>query len=171
MTHHLTNKEQLLLEDLKQHEKVCIKKYQDYANQVQDPQLKELLNNYAQQEQNHLNSINQMLAGQIPSMGQGQQGQQSQQSQQSQQNQQNQQQQFSQTAAQQSGSEANQNDAMLLNDLLMTEKYVSSAYDTAIFEFSDPQMRQALNHIQQEEQQHGEGIFNYMSAHGMYNTQ
>ncbi len=165
MTHHLTNKEQLLLEDLKQHEKVCIKKYQDYANQVQDPQLKELLNNYAQQEQNHLNSINQMLAGQIPSMGQGQLGQQSQQ------NQQNQQQQFSQTAAQQSGSEANQNDAMLLNDLLMTEKYVSSAYDTAIFEFSDPQMRQALNHIQQEEQQHGEGIFNYMNAHGMYNPQ
>ncbi|MDR9755254.1 MAG: spore coat protein [Thermoanaerobacterales bacterium] len=165
MAHQLTKKEQLLLEDLKQHEKVCIKKYQDYANQVQDPQLKELLNNYAQQEQNHLNSINQMLAGQIPSMGQGQQGQQSQQ------NQQNQQQQFSQTAAQQSGSEANQNDAMLLNDLLMTEKYVSSAYDTAIFEFSDPQMRQALNHIQQEEQQHGEGIFNYMSAHGMYNPQ
>ena len=165
MAQQLTQKEQLLLEDLKQHEKVCIKKYQDYANQVQDPQLKELLNNYAQQEQNHLNSINQMLAGQIPSMGQGQQGQQSQQSQQ------NHQQQFSQTAAQQSGSEANQNDAMLLNDLLMTEKYVSSAYDTAIFEFSDPQMRQALNHIQQEEQQHGEGIFNYMSAHGMYNTQ
>jgi len=34
MTHHLTKKEQMLLEDLKQHEKVCIKKYQDYANQV-----------------------------------------------------------------------------------------------------------------------------------------
>ena len=168
MAQQLTQKEQLLLEDLKQHEKVCIKKYQDYANQVQDPQLKELLNNYAQQEQNHLNSINQMLAGQIPSIGQGQQGQQSQQSQQGQQNQQ---QQFSQTAAGQSGSAANQNDAMLLNDLLMTEKYVSSAYDTAIFEFSDPQMRQALNHIQQEEQQHGEGIFNYMNAHGMYNPQ
>jgi len=168
MTHHLTKKEQMLLEDLKQHEQVCIKKYQDYANQVQDPQLKDLLNNYAQQEQNHLNSINEMLGGRVPSIGQGQQGQQSQQSQQGQQNQQ---QQFSQTAAGQSGSTANQNDAMLLNDLLMTEKYVSSAYDTAIFEFTDPQMRQALNHIQQEEQQHGEGIFNYMSAHGMYNTQ
>ena len=168
MAHQLTKKEQLLLEDLKQHEKVCIKKYQDYANQVQDPQLKDLLNNYAQQEQNHLNSINEMLGGRVPSIGQGQQGQQSQQSQQGQQNQQ---QQFSQTAAGQSGSAANQNDAMLLNDLLMTEKNVFSAYDTAIFEFTDPQMRQALNHIQQEEQQHGEGIFNYMSAHGMYNTQ
>ena len=156
MAHQLTKKEQLLLEDQKQHEKVCIQKYQDYANQVQDPQLKELLNAYAQQEQEHLNSINEMLAGQIPSMGQGQQ---------------NQQQQFSPTAAEQSGSTANQNDAMLLNDLLMTEKYVSSTYDTAIFEFTNPQMRQALNHIQKEEQQHGEGIFNYMSAHGMYNTQ
>ncbi|HHY41227.1 MAG TPA: spore coat protein [Syntrophaceticus sp.] len=165
MAHQLTNKEQLLLEDLKQHEMVCIKKYQDYANQVHDPQLKDLLNNYAQQEQNHLNSINEMLSGQIPSIGQGQQNQQNQQGQQSQQ------QQLLSKAAEQSWSAANQNDAMLLNDLLMTEKYVSSAYDTAIFEFTNPQMRQALNHIQKEEQQHGEGIFSYMSAHGMYNPQ
>ncbi|HBI27857.1 MAG TPA: spore coat protein, partial [Peptococcaceae bacterium] len=28
-----------------------------------------------------------------------------------------------------------------------------------------------LNHIQKEEQQHGEGIFNYMNVHGMYNPQ
>jgi len=165
MTHHLTKKEQMLLEDLKQHEQVCIKKYQDYANQVQDPQLKELLNSYAQQEENHLNSVNEMISGQVPSMGPGQQNQQNRQSQQ------NQQQQFSQTTAGQSGSAANQKDAMLLNDLLMTEKYVSSAYDTAIFEFTNPQMRQVLNHIQKEEQQHGEGIFNYMNAHGMYNPQ
>jgi len=165
MAHQLTKKEQLLLEELKQHEKVCIKKYQDYANQVQDPQLKDLLNNYAQQEQNHLNSVNEMISGQVPSMGPGQQNQQNRQSQQ------NQQQQFSQTTGGQAGSAANQKDAMLLNDLLMTEKYVSSAYDTAIFEFTNPQMRQVLNHIQKEEQQHGEGIFNYMSAHGMYNTQ
>jgi len=165
MTHHLTKKEQMLLEDLKQHEQVCIKKYQDYANQVQDPQLKELLNSYAQQEENHLNSVNEMISGQVPSMGPGQQNQQNRQSQQ------NQQQQFSQTTGGQAGSAANQKDAMLLNDLLMTEKYVSSAYDTAIFEFTNPQMRQVLNHIQQEEQQHGEGIFNYMNAHGMYNPQ
>ena len=159
MAHKLTKKEQLLLEDQKKHEEVCIQKYQDYATQVQDPQLKELLNTYAQQEQQHFNSINELLAGQIPSMGQGQQNQQ--------------QQQFSPTttAAEQSGGAANQKDAMLLNDLLMTEKYVSSTYDTAIFEFTNPQMRQVLNHIQKEEQQHGEGIYNYMNAQGMYNPQ
>ncbi|MDI9468160.1 MAG: spore coat protein, partial [Bacillota bacterium] len=56
-------------------------------------------------------------------------------------------------------------------DMLMTEKYVSSAYDTAIFEFTDSNVRQVLNHIQKEEQQHGEGLFNYMQSHGMYNPQ
>jgi spore coat protein CotF len=52
--------------------------------------------------------------------------------------------------------------------MLMTEKYVSGAYDTAIFEFRDPNIRQILNHIQKEEQEHGEGIFQYMQGHGMY---
>jgi spore coat protein CotF len=51
----------------------------------------------------------------------------------------------------------------------MTEKYVSGTYDTAIFEFTDSNIRQILNHIQKEEQQHGEGIFQYMQSHGLYN--
>ena len=54
----------------------------------------------------------------------------------------------------------NVNDAMLCEDLLLTEKYVSSTYDTTIFECQNTQVRDALNHIQKEEQQHGEGIFN-----------
>ena len=64
----------------------------------------------------------------------------------------------------------NQNDAMICQDLLTTEKYVSGAYDTTIFECVDTNVRNALNHIQKEEQQHGEGIFNYMLSHGMYNV-
>ncbi len=51
----------------------------------------------------------------------------------------------------------------------MTEKYVSSTYDTAIFEQADSNVRQVLNHIQKEEQGHGEGIFKYMQSKGMYN--
>ncbi|NLM96275.1 MAG: spore coat protein, partial [Halanaerobiaceae bacterium] len=66
---------------------------------------------------------------------------------------------------------ANQNDAKLCNDLLMTEKYVSGTYDTVIFECTDSSVRNVLNHIQREEQQHGEGIFNYMQNNGMYNPQ
>jgi len=62
----------------------------------------------------------------------------------------------------------NKSDKDLCTDLLMTEKYVSGSYDTAIFEFRDPQVRNILNHIQKEEQQHGEAIFKYMENNGMY---
>lgn len=65
----------------------------------------------------------------------------------------------------------NQQDAKLCTDMLMTEKYVSGAYDTAIFEFREPGIRQVFNHIQKEEQQHGEGLFQYMQSHGMYQVQ
>ncbi|WP_352420530.1 spore coat protein [Proteiniborus sp.] len=153
---HLTQKERYLLEDQKSQEELCIKKYNNYAEQAQDSQLKQLCTQLAQQEQQHLNTINQILNGQVPSMNQ-QQGQQNQQNS----NMQN-------MASGQTGM-TNQQDADLCTDLLSTEKYVSGAYDTAIFEFRDANIRQALNHIQKEEQQHGEQIFNYMQSKGMYN--
>lgn len=152
----LTQKERMLLEDQKTHEQVCIDKYTNYASQAQSPELKNLFQNYAGQEQQHLNSINQLLNGQLPATGQGQQQKQTQSPNQ---------------ASQMQGAMANQQDATLCNDLLMTEKYISNTYDTAIFEFTDTNVRQILNHIQKEEQQHGEGIFNYMQNNGMYNPQ
>ncbi|NLM03393.1 MAG: spore coat protein, partial [Clostridiales bacterium] len=65
----------------------------------------------------------------------------------------------------------NASDADLCHDLLSTEKYVSGNYDTAIFEFTNTQARELLNHIQKEEQQHGERIFKYMQQNGMYQVQ
>ena len=53
----------------------------------------------------------------------------------------------------------------------MTEKYVSNSYDTSIFEFKDTGVRDALNHIQKEEQKHGEDLYNYMAKNNMYNMQ
>lgn len=158
----LTQKERTLLEDQKKHEQICIEKYTNYANQAQSPQLQQLFQSYAAQEQNHYDTINQILNGQVPNLNQNQQ--QSGMQQQSTAN-------AAQSATNMQGAMANQSDASLLNDMLMTEKYVSSAYDTAIFEFTDSNVRQALNHIQKEEQQHGEGIFNYMQSQGMYNPQ
>jgi len=185
----LTQKEKALLKDQQTHEKICIKKYNNYADHAQDPELKQMFRTYAGQEQQHLNTLDQMMNGQVPNMQQnqqsqqaqqsqqGQQGQQAQQNQQSQQNQQNQQNQLQSQSQQQAGKNPmdgamqNQNDADLCNDMLMTEKYVSDAYNTAVFEFVDADARQALNHIQKEEQQHGEGIFNYMNKNGMYQLQ
>lgn len=62
-------------------------------------------------------------------------------------------------------------DKILCSDLLSTEKYVSGTYDTAIFEAAHPEVRQALQHIQKDEQKHGEQLFQYMNSHGMYQVQ
>ena len=59
-------------------------------------------------------------------------------------------------------------DAFLCGDALAMEKHVSSVYDTSIFEFSSPELRAALNHIQTEEQQHGEKLYAYMKCNNMY---
>ncbi len=160
MTIQLGQKERMLLEDQKSHEEICIQKYNNYAQQAKDPQLKQLFNTYAGQEQQHYDTINQILAGQQPNTGQQQGG-----------NQQQQQKQQQASGKGQLPAGDYQNDATLCNDMLMTEKYVSDTYNTAIFEMADTNVRQALNHIQKEEQQHGEGIFNYMQSKGMYQPQ
>ncbi|HHT49219.1 MAG TPA: spore coat protein [Firmicutes bacterium] len=179
MNLNLTAKERTLLEDQKSHEEICVQKYSDYANLASDQQLKEIFAHNAQKEQEHLNTINQLLNGQLPNLNQQgsnmanqttQQQQQIPQMQKMQQRQPLQQQAQAQQFQLENNLTANQSqDQNLCTDMLMTEKYVSGAYDTAIFEFRDPQVRQILNHIQKEEQQHGEAIFNYMESMGMYN--
>lgn len=153
----LTQKEIFLLNDQKGHEELCIKKYTNYANQAQDQVLKDMFLKHAQQEQQHLNTINQILSGQIPNTNQ-------------QQNQQNQQQNTKMQTNNQAGL-SNQSDIDLCYDLLATEKFVSSTYNTAIFEFNDHNIRLALNHIQKEEQEHGEEIYKYLKSKGAYKVQ
>lgn len=162
----LTTKEKFLLEDARSHEENCILKYDNYANLAMDSELKAVFRSNGQKEKEHLQTINQLLSGQVPSMsGQGgqsgaQQSAGSGQMPQSQQSSINQQ--SSGTASFQSS------DKDLCTDMLMTEKYVSGAYDTYIFEFKDAQVRDVLNHIQKEEQKHGEAITAYMMSKGMY---
>lgn len=154
----LSQKERMFLQDLSHHEQLCVQKYNKYSNEAQEPQLKQLFQTHSSHEQQHFNTINQILSGQAPSMNQGQ-------------SMQSQSQQGMSGMQTQAGGAFNQNDAELANDMLSTEKYISSTYDTAIFEFQDTNVRQTLNHIQSEEQKHGEDLFNYMKSHGMYNVQ
>lgn len=158
MPNQLSQKERMLLQDQMNHEEICIKKYTNYSNIAQDPELKQMFKTYASQEQQHYNTLNQILNSQTPNMSAQQGGQTTTQG-------------GNMTQTSLSGTMANQNDADLCTDMLMTEKYVSSAYNTAIFEFADANTRQALNHIQKEEQGHGEGIFKYMQNKGMYKVQ
>ncbi len=154
-----SQKERMLLEDQKSHEQICIEKYTNYANQAKDSQLKQIFNANGQGEKTHLNSLNQLLSGQIPQTNQPQ-GQQ-----------QNQPQNSMNAAGSNQSTCVNMSDKDMCTDILMTEKYVSGAYNTAIFEFKDTRVRDVLNHIQKEEQKHGEAVFQYMESKGMYNVQ
>ncbi|NRU21791.1 spore coat protein CotF [Clostridium beijerinckii] len=114
----LTQKEKMLLEDQKSHEEICIQKYSNYANQVHDPQLKQICKNNEQIERSHLNTIDQLLSGNVPQMNQQQGGQQNQG--------------VDQNVNKSQTATSNLSDKEICSDLLMTEKYVSGAYDTAI---------------------------------------
>lgn len=62
------------------------------------------------------------------------------------------------------------NDKQILNDMLMTEKYIGDTYETAIMECSNLQVREALQHIQREEQEHARRVFEAMQQRGWYKT-
>lgn len=153
----LTQKERILLEDQKNHEQICIEKYANYASLAKDVQLKQICNANGQAERSHLDSINQLLSGNIPQLNQ-------------QQNQQQNQNSWQNTNNVQTGG-ISLSDKDICSDLLITEKYVSGTYDSTIFEFRDTRVRDVLNHIQKEEQKHGEAIYQYMESKGLYNAQ
>lgn len=168
----LTQKEKTLLQDQKSHEEMCIKKYTNYSKFASCSELSSLLDRTAKTEESHLDSINQLLNGQMPNVGSqsgGQGGGQSQGSGQSQSSGLSAQGESSGSSWEMSNSQLSDKD--ICSDLLMTEKYVSGTYDTAIFEFRDPQIRSILNHIQKEEQQHGESLYKYMESKGFYQAQ
>lgn len=111
---HFIAKERMLLEDQKSHEQICIEKYDQYASRAQDGQLKQIFQANGQQERTHLDTLNQLLAGKIPDMNQQQnQG-------------------TAQPANSVQPAAGSLSDQDMCLDTLMTEKYVSGTYDTAI---------------------------------------
>ena len=147
----LTQKEQTLLKDMKDAEKLCIRKYQKASESARDPQLKNLFSDLANAEQQHLSIFEKMEQGTVeqPQSGNSSQPQ------------------F--TAAYGAEDTADkQNDCFLCTDLLTAEKHASHLYDTCVFEFSDQNARKAINTIQSQEQNHGKSIYDYMKVNGMY---
>ncbi len=149
----LTQKETDLLNDLKSQEKICIEKYGKYAEAAHDPELRQLFANLKTTEEKHYETVTKILGGtevQMPSQSP------------------------SAAAAKlqckmSACSEAEKkNDAYLCSDALAMEKHVSAVYNTATFEFTSPVLRDTLAHIQKEEQNHGEQLYNYLSCNNMY---
>lgn len=171
----LSQKEKMLLEDDKNQEEICVTKYKSYAQQASDPELQQLFNKLSSEEQHHYDMLDQMLKGQEPDMSHNKLNQEQWEQSSSVKGSQSKHSSESwQTAAKNSSLSSKAQDSsidkILCSDLLSTEKYVSGTYDTGIFEAANSTVRQALQHIQREEQSHGEQLFQYMSSHGMYNV-
>ena len=153
----LTQKESMLLQDLKTSEEICIEKYGQYAKKAEDQALADLFLTIQAKEQEHLTTIESLIGGTVPLMAGGDMGTKS-----------NSQPGQCQPGDGRAASKSNsKTDEYLLKDALDTEKHISSVYDTCIFEFTDAGARQTLNHIQKEEQEHGQMLYDYMACHGM----
>lgn len=149
----LTQKENGLISDLKSQEQLCIEKYRKYENAAVDPCLKQLFAGIRATEESHLDTVTKIQNGEEVKMP------------------------FAPPSAVSEkldcpissvSEQQKKEDAYLCADALAMEKHVSSVYDVSIFEFSSPVLRDTLAHIQKEEQNHGEKIYNYMSKNGMY---
>jgi len=148
----LSQKETSLLTDLKSQEQLCIEKYSKYATDACDPCLKSLFQNIKSTEESHLSTISRIMSGEEVTTN------------------------TAPTAVSQKlecemsscSVEQKKSDAFLCKDALAMEKHVSALYDTSIFEFTSPTLRDTLNHIQKEEQNHGEQLYQYMSRNNMY---
>ena len=146
----LTQKENGLLCDLKSQEELCIEKYRKYEADANDPALKNLFSSIRCTEEGHLKTVNDILAGNEVSLGTPSAS-------------------MKADCPPSSCSALEKSaDAFLCRDALAMEKHVSALYDTSIFEFTSPTLRDTLNHIQKEEQNHGEQLYSYMSMNGMY---
>ena len=149
----LTQKENSLLTDLKSQEQLCIEKYGKYSSMAHDPELSKLFTDIRTTEESHLKTITDILGGTEVSMPSE-----------------------SPSAVQSkleckmssASPDEKQEDAYLCRDALAMEKHVSGTSNTTVFEFTSPVLRDTLAHIQKEEQNHGEMLYNYLECNNMY---
>lgn len=147
----LTQKEQDLLKDLADSEKLCRDKYKKHSECAVDPQLKNLFTELSAIENGHYNTITDMQSGNVkppvdpnkPNMT------------------------FSAKYGCQSAPDKD-SDAYLCSDVLSMEKHVSQLYNTCVFEFENAEARDLLASIQKAEQNHGKLIYDYMKTNCMY---
>lgn len=149
----LTEKEKATIKDLQTQEQGCIEKYGKYSKEAKDSVLKDLFNTLQKDEQQHYESLRQVLNGQVPSCdcndSKGKM--------------------YSPKATYGQGveSEDKKQDCFLATDCIGTEKLISSEYNSDVFAFGDSDVRKLLAGIQVEEQNHAEMLHKYKVVNGM----
>ena len=149
----LTEKEMTTIKDLRTQEETCIKKYEKYSQQAHDTELKNLFQTLQKEEQQHYDSLSQVLKGSVPSCDcndtQGKD--------------------YSPQKAydQMTNSDEKKEDCFLATDCIGTEKLVSSEYNTNVFTCGDSSLRKLLADLQVEEQNHADMLYKYKQVNGM----
>ncbi len=149
----LKEKERAAITDLQTQEKSCVEKYGKYAQEARDPELKKLFQTLQKQEQQHYDSLEQVLSGTVPecncndNAGRDYQPK--------------------ATYSEMTNPEDKQHDAFLATDCIGTEKLVSGEYNTDVFVCGESSLRKLLADIQIEEQNHAEMLYKYKVANGM----
>lgn len=149
----LKEKEATTIQDLRTQEQSCVEKYERYGQEAKDPVLKDLFSNLKQDEQEHYNSLTQVLNGNVPECNcNDRRGAE-----------------YNPTATYSvsENSEDKKSDCFLATDCIGTEKLVSSEYNTNVFACSEPGVRKVLADIQIEEQNHAEMLYKYKTVNGM----
>lgn len=149
----LKEKERTAIEDLQTQEKTCVEKYAKYAEQAKDPELKKLFETLSKKEQEHYDSLEQVLNGSVPGCNCNDSDGEN----------------YTPKATYDAltNSEDKKSDCFLATDCIATEKLVSSEYNTDVFVFEDSKLRKLLADIQIEEQNHAEMLWKYKTANGM----
>lgn len=150
----LKEKERTVIQDLQTQEKSCIEKYGKYAQQARDPELKSLFQTLQKKEQEHYDSLSQVLSGTVPQVNCNDSDGRD----------------YQPKAAYTSvmSSEDKEQDAFLATDCIGTEKLISGEYNSEVFAFEDSGVRKLLADIQVEEQNHAEMLYKYKTANGMF---
>ena len=150
----LKEKERTVIQDLQTQEKSCIEKYGKYAQQARDPELKSLFQTLQKKEQEHYDSLSQVLSGTVPQVNCNDSDGRD----------------YQPKAAYTSvmSSEDKEQDAFLATDCIGTEKLISGEYNSDVFAFEDSDVRKLLADIQVEEQNHAEMLYKYKTANGMF---
>jgi rubrerythrin len=149
----LSEKERNVICDLQTQEKSCIEKYKKYAGEAHDSELKNLFETLQRKEQQHYNSLQKVLDGDVlgcncnDSDGEDYEPK--------------------ATYDKLDDSEEKKSDCFLATDCIASEKLVSSEYNSDVFAFANSKLRKLLADIQIEEQNHAEMLWKYKTANGM----
>lgn len=150
----LTQKETETVKDLQSQEEMCILKYGKYKDQACGQELKNLFGKIEGEEQKHYDTLGKLLNGEVPAVdvndSKGKDY-------------------CPQNECTTCNEQTKKDDSYLLTDAIASEKLISSEYNSDIFAFADPQVRNTLADIQVEEQNHAEMMYKYKEANQMTN--